>query len=84
MKKNKLLIALGLLAGLQMTHAAVVSQYAYDALGRLTSVSNARDVATEAYAYDGVGNIVEKTIDGKTYRLSYDEWAMGSNVEFKH
>ena len=72
MKKNKLLFATALLVGSQSINAAVVNNYAYDTLGRLTSVSNSQDVSTEAYRYDGVGNIVQKTIDGETYRLSYD------------
>ena len=67
-----LLFATALLVGSQSINAAVVNNYAYDTLGRLTSVSNSQDVSTEAYRYDGVGNIVQKTIDGETYRLSYD------------
>ena len=67
-----LLFATALLVGSQSINAAVANNYAYDTLGRLTSVSNSQDVSTEAYRYDGVGNIVQKTIDGETYRLSYD------------
>ena len=67
-----LLFATALSVGSQSINAAVVNNYAYDTLGRLTSVSNSQDVSTEAYRYDGVGNIVQKTIEGETYRLSYD------------
>jgi YD repeat-containing protein len=46
--------------------------YAYDALNRLTSVTNTNTSTTESYAYDPLGNRNTKTAGGTTLAYVYD------------
>ena len=71
MRASLSLIALGLFAALQLSGSSL-DRYAYDALGRLTAVSDEHGVAKESYRYDGVGNIVGKTVNGESCHMHYD------------
>jgi len=56
--------------------AKVQQTFSYDAAGRLTDVktdSGQSEVSlNEHYKFDASGNIIEKTVDGQTVRMTYD------------
>jgi YD repeat-containing protein len=64
--------------GNRITHSELINgtinpyTYAYDALNRLTTVTNTSTSAVESYAYDPLGNRSAKTAAGSTLAYVYD------------
>lgn len=60
--------------GINAANGSGVTQYSYDALGRMTQVQSGNQTAS--YTYDGSGLRQSKTVDGVTTVFSYD----GANI----